>query len=75
MIFYNVFHVGHAAVAYLERISVENAVQFRSPGEVLVYQLQEYATDVCCDTLAERGVKPYDVPPSVLPPRSLLHVY
>ena len=54
-------HIWHAAIADFQIIAVEDLSQFRVRREVLVYEVQESATDVRSDILTKRRVEPYDV--------------
>ena len=55
------FRVGHAAVTDLDAISVKDFSELVIFGKVLVYQGEEFVSDVGAGVLAKRRVVPEDV--------------
>ena len=61
--------VGHATVADLDRVPVEDLVEHMIFRELFIKDLKEDTPNICSHILAERGVIPDDVPVAVPPCR------
>ena len=61
MIVYYLFRVVHAAVTDLDVVSVEDFSELVIFEKVLVYQGEEFVSDVVIGVLAKRRVVPEDV--------------
>ena len=60
------FNVWHAATAYFDVVFIANFVQFKVFGKVPIDKLDELLANIGFDVVTVRGVKPYDVPSSVV---------